>query len=147
MVTNANYTPSANSTCAPGLAGVYCTACQSGSSYFDPLRVGCVPCGAAAGFTISFLVIGVLLVISVIIAWHSRPKWWPKTRRFVHTLSRRLSLRARLRIAVSFVQIVTMLGSVYRIGYPVAFRSILNALTTINLDIAGWLPGLQRTRS
>ena len=55
----------------------------------------------------------------------------------------RVSFRAKLRVVISFTQIVTQLESVYVLQYPHAFGAFVGGLGFVNVDLHEWVPSLR----
>ena len=144
LSSSALYSADAASGCTPGrgLVGAYCMLCATPKSYFDPQRAACEPCGHATEFTILVIVLGSLIAVAAAVAWHVRPTWWPQARRLM-AMARRWHFRARARVLIGFYQIVSQLGDVYKIGYPATFRAILAVLSSVSLQLTGWIPGFK----
>ena len=137
-----------DATCAPGrgVAGAYCLLCmEPDTHYFDaqatPQR--CEPCEGAIGGGVALLVgLALALVLAVLgyrwlaTRFESAWRWW-------RALATRFSFRAKLRVVISFVQIVTQLEPVYVVQYPPAYRTFVGGLGLVNVDPRGWLPSLR----
>jgi hypothetical protein len=66
-----------------------------------------------------------------------------KVLRSAAVYAERVSFRAKLRNAISFLQIVTQLGPVYALRFPAAYARLLDVISIANLHLFTWLPGLQ----
>ena len=137
-----------DATCAPGrgVAGAYCLLCMEPSThYFSAAANECQPCtDTDTVFGVVTLCAAVVLIIGAVLLthhWFVQPQLGSMAQR-IRTYAARISLRAKLRILISFAQIVSQLESVYDLRYPHEFRTLIGALSIVNIDLS-WLPGLQ----
>lgn len=147
LVSNARYNRFDDSACAPGrgLGGAYCLLCTEPTThYFDEYAHRCIPCETTLGGAITVLVLVPALILLAIAAYTNLrgPRLTSLVRR-LELHATRLTFRPKLRIAVSFVQVVTQLERVYAVRYPPEFNSLLSLLDFVNIDLLGWAPSLR----
>jgi len=136
-----HYNISSDQTCTPhrGLTGAYCQLCAEPTShFFDAIAAQCMPCGASLAYSIVVVVLVIAIIASLVAGWRKLLV----TRRRLAIVAERISFRAKLRVAISFYQIVTQLDAVYSLRYPAAYRALLGALSIVNLHVFNWIPGL-----
>jgi hypothetical protein len=163
---DAYYNASSGATCAHGLTGAFCQLCTDPlSEYFDHTTAKCHSCGDSLAIDVLF-VTGTLVILMWVRMLYLRLL---ATRNRLIRFVEDVSFRAKLRNAISFVQIVTeyvfailtealaqqtflivepcvrftvgRLGAVYDLRWPAAYKSLLNVLSIINLHLFNWLPG------
>ena len=138
---NAFYLSSREAGCAPGrgLTGAYCLLCAEPTThFFDAITTRCKACRGSQLYAVAFVVVAAAISGA---AWAA---WWMLgvTRDLFTALAKRMSFRAKLRVAISFFQIVTQLDAVYSLRYPAPYVALLRRLSLVNLHLFGWLPGL-----
>ena len=147
---NAVYDRGANSTCAPGrgLTGAYCQLCvERDAHYFDTGAQRCESCDALIGPALATLAVVLAVAAIVAAAIASRHRCAPQLQRHWLACTAILSrIGNKVRIAVSFLQIVTQIDRVYALEFPAAFYNFVRALGVVNLgpDALPGLSGLQR---
>ena len=132
-----------DSTCAPGkgVSGAYCSLCLQPEKYYDTFADKCVHCdgiNTAVGTT----GIIALLCVVVFVALAPLPKLH-EIRRGFKSLAGRTGLRSKLRIAISFTQVVTQIGEVYDVRFPGEYEVLLNILSVANLQILQLWPSIR----
>ena len=122
---NARYDRAVDATCTPGrgLTGVYCLLCAESDAYFDANLTleACRPCSDEAAQLLAFLGIAAFVLIALALAARARllsrmgfaVEWHRLT-----IAARQISLQTKVKITISFYQIVTQLDRVYAIVYP-----------------------------
>ena len=147
-VSDSHYNHTSASTCAPGrgVAGVYCLLCAQAGYYFDDDAERCKPCSEEVSRVLLFLV-GVLVIVSAIAAAvHYRVgarlgclATWHRLAIAAH----RVSLVTKLKICISYYQILTQLDRVYAIVYPPEYARLIGFLDSVFFRVFfGWIPGV-----
>ena len=134
-----HYEEASDATCAPGrnVSGVYCVLCAEGH-YFDDERERCSACGAEWG-RVALVVVVVALAFATLA--HALRRL-PTLSHSLATAARRVSLQAKLKVCISYYQIVTQLDRVYAVLYPPAYRRIVRAVGAVFHVAFGWVPGV-----
>ncbi len=133
-----------DSTCARGrgLSGAFCLLCMhKESAFFDVTWQRCRECRDVSISWLLLFVVLILLAIPFGCVWAS-----PRARgvaQLVRRAAARASLQVKLRITISFYQIVAKLGPTYMVKYPPAYEAVVDALRALNLSLARWIPALQ----
>jgi len=136
MASTVQYDPSSNATCAPGRGtrGAYCTLCIDPTShFFDEQASRCKACTALETMAAVALMLLVATAVSVL--------YWRRRERLA-VFAARVSLRAKLRIIISFYQVVAQLDSVYSLRFPAVYIYLVKAIDIFNLNAFSWLSGL-----
>ena len=144
---NGHYTPSDNATCAPGrgVTGVYCLLCSEPRHYYDLNSEQCQPCANELATLAAILGSLLLLAASMALAarhlqtmrkacataWHS-----------IVVTSRQISLPTKLKITISYYQIITQINRVYAITPPPAYAKLMRVLDIVFNVVFGWIPGI-----
>ena len=147
-VSDAHYNHTSASTCAPGrgVAGVYCLLCAQTGYYFDDDAERCKPCSEEVSRVLLFLT-GVVVVISAIAAVvhyrvGARMGFLAAWHRLLIAV-RRVSLVTKLKICISYYQILTQLNRVYAIVYPPEYAKLVGFLDSVFFRVFfGWIPGV-----
>lgn len=144
---NAHYDTASNATCAPGrgVAGVYCLLCADRGHYFDADLASCRPCAEETAKVLLFVsgLIALICVMALVARHHDRVRAMCVTT--CHTLeltARRMSLTTKLKISISYYQIITQIDRVYAIVYPPAYAKVVAALNSVFHAFFGWIPGV-----
>lgn len=151
---------SPSSTCGSGLAGPYCAQCEELGSYFDEAAAQCRVCAGGG----SWAVVALLLITIAALALSPRFRhnlatlrvcadasgkfkclpWWQKQgaqfRRVLAAL-RHADWPIKLKIGVSFYQVITQIGNVYAVPFPPAYANYLEHFQIVNLKF-GFLGNL-----
>ena len=138
---NARYDRSSAATCAPGrgLTGAYCSLCVDRTThFFEAATASCTACSDSQAYAIAILVVAIGALTAAWVGWRR----FRATRHLLAAYTKRVSFWAKLRITVSFFQIVTQLDSVYSLRFSAAYAALLNGMAVVNLHLFGWLPGL-----
>ncbi|KAL3930129.1 MAG: hypothetical protein SGPRY_001671 [Prymnesium sp.] len=126
-------------TCAAGYGGPQCLVCTHSSQYMEESK--CVDCPqASAGIAIT----GGLGVVAAVclLAWcmlpihRERYASLPMWMRNLVSMPLSAGLFSKVRILISFYQCVSVIGSVFLVELPEAYRQLIKWLAWINLD---WL--------
>ena len=144
---NTRYDNTSDATCTPGLGvtGVYCMLCSDLHHYFDEGAQRCNACGAEAVWVVVFITCFVLLVYAIVIIarYNVLPKiglrWVQDTMR---DTTSKYSLITKIKICVSYYQIITQIDRVYAIIFPPAYARVVAALNSIFHIFFGWIPGV-----
>ena len=143
----ARYDRFSDATCISGrgLAGTYCVLCMEPQThFFDAAQPGCRPCADATAVLLLLGALGLALA-ATLLAWRWLPRrlastaWW----RILIVSAARVSFHAKLRVVIGFVQIVTQLERSYDLRFPPSFSALVRSLSFVNVDLLGWLPGMQ----
>ena len=139
------YDEGSNATCVAnkGVAGVYCMLCTQSAHYFSTANAECKSCGREVTL-LSLFTFSILLAVGVI--------WFILHMRFHSVLhrsvqrlrlaSKHASFLTKVKITVSYYQIITQLDRVYAVRYPPAYRALLRSLNSIFTFFFSWLPGI-----
>jgi hypothetical protein len=158
------------STCAPGLAGPYCSACTDAHSYLDASSRTCRTCvqsfsffGAIVGSVVGVAVACLLLagfMHDPALPFRDRIKGACSNGKRALTTSllklgshpRIVALRAasdsitllvKGKLLLGFALVMAQMGDVYQIRYPPGFQSLSSTLfSPLRLQLFGWIPGL-----
>jgi hypothetical protein len=132
--------------CATKVTGIspmapYCSYCMHHpAEYLDPVNVVCRSC--AASRITGVVTLACVLVIAILTWYIFRVSH--RLVRLAHTLrvaSKRASVVARLKMAMTFYQIVTNLDGVYKIIQPPGFRSYQRSFEMASLNLFA-IPGV-----
>jgi hypothetical protein len=130
--------------CVFNTGGTLCGVCQEGfhrQSVNDPC-VTCEDAVSTSGFlkrqTPLFVVLGVFLILAGVdrhFGWRWRRWFQKRLQRVWHRIV------SKTKVLINFMQLVALLGPVYRFRYPLAFKAFLaNFSPLANLDVFRWLP-------
>ena len=143
---SAVYDRSSDATCVAGrgVGGAYCLLCmEPATHYFDAAAERCLPCAETAGGAVALLVALALALAGVTLVRGRLSTQLGSTWRWWRAHATRVSFRAKLRVVISFTQIVTQLESVYVLQYPHAFGAFVGGLGFVNVDLHEWVPSLR----
>ena len=134
-----------SSTCTPdrGVTGAFCQLCATPHThYFDAHNARCLGCDEVASHVPALLlataiVLTALSLCSLYRARHGRLGSSTSLVRRLDVYAARLSFRPKLRIALSFYQVVTQIPRVYALRIPAALEQLLAVFAGLNIDIFG----------
>jgi hypothetical protein len=119
--------------------------CADAQSFFDDRMERCKPCANETAYVILVLAGIVLLVISLVLMsrYHVLDRFgctalWHR----LDIAARQVSLTTKLKVSISYYQIVTQLNRVYAIVYPPAYAQVIKVLDSIFHVFFGWIPGV-----
>jgi len=126
--------------CAEGYDGVLCEVCVDKNKYFDYLDGKCADCPY---FSRLAIVAGILAGSAVVIflvnaVRQSFPDFDYCLGKFSYLFTR-ISLQAKLKVTISFYQIVTTLKPIYGVSMHSTFASWFRFIQYFNLGLAEWL--------
>ena len=158
------------STCAPGLAGPYCSACTDAQSYLDASSRTCRTCVQSFSFfgAIVGSVVGVAVACLLLAGFMHDPALPLRDRikgacsngkravtasllklgshpRIValRAASDSITLLVKGKLLLGFALVMAQMGDVYQIRYPPGFQSLTSTLfSPLRLQLFGWIPGL-----
>ena len=144
------YESTSTATCAKGLAGVYCTLCAAGKQrhYFEASRRRCEPCNNAPLALLEGLVGGIggsvigLLLVSQWLRVRHPTTWTAITKRGLDMHRWASSVRPAAKIIFGFYQIIAVIGEVYDVTFPPAYKTVLNIFQFATFKLTAWLPSL-----
>ena len=145
---DATYDHFGNATCAPGrgVAGAYCQLCMDPKThFFDVGQQRCLPCSNSVGPALASVVaVGLLLALAGAYSV-MRPKkvavMLTAVQRSLAFHASRVSFRAKLRVCISFLQVVTQMQDVYGLLFP---ESRMGKGWGRDGEGMGWEPGCSR---
>ena len=139
---NVTYDPRSSDLCsqASGATGVFCTLCLKPAEYFDWIAARCKACGYTVAADIGKL-FGAGIVFLGLFLLRERLRKLDSYRRLVN-LTVRAAMRSKIKHLVAYYQIISQLGSVYRVSYPQAYEQLLSGFRWLELNI-GFVPSLQ----
>ena len=136
----------AAATCAisRGVTGPFCELCLRPETHvFDSSTQRCRSCSETAGGGIALVA---ALAVLVLLAVAKRRRLEVLATSLAHRVSvnlPRISFRARLRMVVSFAQIVSQIEDVYFLRFPDSYRALVHVLRLSNVDLRiSWIPAL-----
>jgi len=135
---SARYNASSSQHCLPGLTGPFCQLCIEQSHILDSTARQCHACSTTNALVLLAVVLAFIL-LAVLSACYWRRS---ASSRFLAAVAQRVSFRAKLRNAISFLQIVTQIDAVYRLLFPPAYTRLLGFLSIANLRLPFHLPRL-----
>ena len=128
---SARYNASSSQHCLPGLTGPFCQLCIEQSHILDSTARQCHACSTTNALVLLAVVLAFIL-LAVLSACYWRRS---ASSRFLAAVAQRVSFRAKLRNAISFLQIVTQIDAVYRLRFPPAYTRLLGFLSIANLRL------------
>jgi len=166
----ANFSLDDPSTCAPGLAGPYCSACTDAQSYLDASSRTCRTC--VQSFSFFGAIVGSLVGVAVaclLLAGFMHDPALPLRDRIkgacsngkravtasllklgshprivaLRAASDSITLLVKGKLLLGFALVMAQMGDVYQIRYPPGFQSLTSTLfSPLRLQLFGWIPGL-----
>jgi len=138
MACNSSDTPQGNSHdyCIANHHGPLCESCQEENEYFNMIDGRCISCPNISqrviiGCIILLLSIAIIIYVYVVISRSS----WKKYLDSVSTFFYGLSLQAKMKILISFLQVVIAIGPVYGVRLDNEFVKFFNLLKFMNFNI------------
>ena len=143
---NPYYEEASNVTCAPGrgVTGVYCLLCHSGH-FFDEGLERCTPCAEEGTRVVLFMLCIVLIIVAIVLVGRYNlvaRAGFSRARHVLVIAARQVSLTTKLKIVVSYYQIITQIDRVYAIVFPPAYANVVKALNSVFHVFFGWIPGV-----
>ena len=133
--------------CQEWLAGPLCMLCNgTGARHYDAKTLECLPCDDGDAITPLAAGGGAAVLLLLVGALWARFKPHRRVRRLrrlgdkAERLTARLSLRPKAKQLISFFQIVTRIGEVYKVPMPSAVRRVLDVMDLLNVTIGSFVP-------
>lgn len=126
-----------SSSCAlgRGVAGVFCLLCERPQSdYFDTSQERCRPCEESIAEAIALAVLLVCGLAFILLVWQALPRHVGRWQRHLAINAERVSFQAKLRLTITFLQVLTQMQRVYDVRLPEAYSSLVDAFQFVNLD-------------
>jgi hypothetical protein len=144
-VAEANFSSDGSATCLAPLEGGFCTLCADAAMYHDSVDGRCKRCATSLGWSGAAiaLIVGVGLLARLAIRRNPAVALgYARARAWLRTTSRRTGLECKLRMCISYYQVVTQLSLVTAFIVPPAFRTLLRVFGVANFLLLSWVPGL-----
>ena len=111
--------------------------CKDPSRYYNNHRRECVSCGDVRYQEWPLVGMGMAAaaLIGTAVATYRAPG--------LKVYAMRISFRAKMRIILSFLQIITQIPSVYEVNFPDSYESLLEVFSLVNFGLFGWIPNLR----
>ena len=144
MVCNSSDIPQGNEYdyCIANHYGPLCESCKEENKYFSRVNDRCVSCPnvlsrVVIGCTITLLGAAILISVYVTVSRSS----WRKYLQSISIVLSRISLQAKIKIVVSFLQIVAAIEPVYGVRIHKEFKNFFRFLILVNFNLSQLIPG------